>query len=121
MCVRGLKKGPFNVMRAVIGCVPQKAFEFRPVESEPGWVEDETEYDYAMFFCGRYPLMRKAWILLECVGKVKLVKGPFAAGPYQQSAPLPEEPVTFPFKGDCYALPLGVVNVEAHKHGLTQA
>jgi hypothetical protein len=117
VCFRGLCKEPFNVMRAKVGCVPQKAFEYRYTDKEPRWVADQTEYDYAMFFCGRMPLMRNAWILLKCSGPVGLEKGPFTVGPFRTSAPLVEGLVSFAFNRDCFKLPLGVL-VEAHKHGI---
>ena len=115
--IRGLGKEAFNVMRAVAGQVPQKSGEYRYVHGENTWVDGETQYDYALFFCGRfYNLHRQAWVLLECDGPVRIVKGPFTAGPYITSQPLPAEHIAFSFTQDCFRVPLGKL-VDGHKHG----
>ena len=115
--IKGVAKEAFNVMRAVAGQVPQKSGEYRYVDNESTWVDGETQFDFALFFCGRfYNMSRLAWVLLECDGPVRLVKGPFTAGPYPTSHPLPAENIIFSFNQDCFRVPLGKV-VDGHRHG----
>jgi hypothetical protein len=119
--IRGVCKEPFNVMRAAAGQVPQKSAEYRYKQQQSTWVDGETIFDYALFFCGRiYNMDRLAWILLECNGPVREVKGPFTAGPFITSHPLPPQSITFSFSEDCFRVPLGKV-VDAHKHGRLNA